>query len=283
MKEMLSYCGWLTMGAVAILMRDQGVAILVNKSFGPKVNAAMAIGNTLSSKCTQLSGSLEGAFWPAIISAYGKGDIPLFQTLACRVSKFSTCLILLFAVPLALEVDEVLILWLKNPPSYTSELCVCFLVILVIDKLTTGHCTAINAVGKVAVYQAVISAVLLLTVPVAWVLFACGCNVYAVSYTVIGTTVGATITRVVFARRIVGLSISLWVMRTVLPMFVAVCVSGLFACVPRIFMKPSFLRIVFTSITFLISYLGFVYYIVMNSVERLFITEHVKERFHLKG
>lgn len=282
-KKMLSYCGWLTMGAVALLMKGQGVVILVNKFFGPSVNAAMAIGNTLSNNCTQLSGSLEGAFWPAIMSAYGKGDLTLFRALASRVNKFATCLVLLFAVPLALEVDEVLALWLKNPPEYAGGLCVCFLVVLAIDKLSIGHCAAINAVGKVAVYQVVVSSILLLTVPVAWGLFALGGSVYSVAYAMIGTAAGATIVRVSFASRIAGLRVRTWFAHTVFPLLVSVVASGLFACLPRFSLASSFVRVSLTSAFFLCAYAVCVCFIVMDRAERNFARIRLGQRFFRKG
>ena len=268
---------------VEFLMKGQGVVLLVNKFFGPKVNASMSIGNTLSNNCTQLSGSMEGAFWPAIVSAYGKGDAELFRTLALRTSKFAACLILIFAVPLAFEIDEVLLLWLKKPPAYTGGLCICFLIVLVVDKITTGHCTAINAVGRVAVYQAVISAVLLLTVPLGWLGFAAGCDVYAVSYAMIGTAVVATMVRVIFASRIAGLSAVTWGRCTVFPLVVAVVFSGLLAYIPQLFLPPSFYRIVLTTLFFLTGYFPLVYLIVMDRSERRYVWDHLKEKLRTKG
>ncbi len=282
-KEMLSYCGWLTMGAVALLMKGQGVVILVNKFFGPRVNAAMAIGNTLSSNCTQLSGSLEGAFWPAIMSAYGKGDMSLFRSLTSRVNKFATCLVILFAVPLSMEVDEVLALWLKKVPAYAGGLCVCFLAVLIIDKLSIGHCAAINAVGKVAGYQVAVSSMLLLTVPIGWGLLALGCTVYSVAYAMIGTAVGATIVRVLLARRIAGLSARAWLVHTVLPLLFSVVVSGLFACLPRFSLSSSFVRVVLTTLFFLCAYAVCVCFLVMDSAERNFARTRLRQKFARKA
>jgi Na+-driven multidrug efflux pump len=128
--------------------------MLINKYFGPQINASMTIANQVSSHTMMLSGAMVGAFQPAITNACGARKYEWMRLMAFRACKFGTLLILIFLIPLAVEIHEVLSIWLKNPPPYTESLCLCMLGVLVIDKSTVGHMVAVNANGKVALYQA---------------------------------------------------------------------------------------------------------------------------------
>ena len=274
-KDMLRYCGWISLGAIALLLKGQGATILVNKFFGPKTNAAMAVGNTLSVQSTQLATSIGGAFWPAITTAYGRGDMHLFKALSFRVSKLATCVALLFTIPLVLEVKEVLVVWLKNPPFQADGLCVLAIATFIADKMTAGHCMAINAIGKVAGYQMVISFVLLLTIPMAWYLLRCGYNVYSVGGVVLATTAVGTLVRLAFARAVAKMSIRKWIVEFVLPVTVTGGMAGIVAWSVRLVVETSIYRIFLTTGIFLLVYVVGMFMWVLDAEEKKYVTRHV--------
>ena len=55
--------------------------------------------------------------------------------------------------PLILEMDTLLMLWLKDSPEYAGDLCQWMLAMLVVDKMTSGSMLAVNAFGKIAAYE----------------------------------------------------------------------------------------------------------------------------------
>ena len=87
-------------------------------------------------------------------------------------------MILVFAIPLALEIDQVLRLWLKTPPQYSANLCVLALAYAVVDKISWGCCIAVYAAGKMALYQVVIGGVFLFAIPIAFLFFKMGMGGY---------------------------------------------------------------------------------------------------------
>lgn len=68
-KELFCYAGWQSFGCLGAMLRTQGIAVLVNKYFGPKVNSAMTLGSSVASHADTLSSSLIGAFQPAMFSS----------------------------------------------------------------------------------------------------------------------------------------------------------------------------------------------------------------------
>lgn len=247
-KRMLSYSGWLIIGGMGDLLSAQGMSVLVNKYFGPRMNAAQNVGNTLSGQCSTLSGSMLGAFWPAIMNAYGAGDIVRVRKLAYQVCKFAPLLIMLFAIPLSLEINEVLLLWLKNPPKYAAGLCVLALIVLVGDRSTHGFAIAMHATGKIAKYQAVVGGVYLFALPLAWLFFAFGMSVYALGYAMIISRGACAFMRMVMARYQTGLSVRHWFFRIGIPLIVIASITISVGLLPRFVMPPSFIRIVVTTV-----------------------------------
>lgn len=247
-KEMMTYSGWLLIGALGDLLSGQGINILVNKYFGPRFNAAMAVGNTLSSQCTTLSGSIIGAFWPAITNAYGAGEFELMRRMVYRVCKIGTICVLAFAVPLSLEVDEVLMLWLKNPPDYASGLCLCALAVAVIDKTTYGYAIAVHATGKISRYQRVVATLFLTALPLAWAFCVFGHNIYYTGVAIIVARGTCAFARLIMARKYTGLQFWYWVWHIGLPIGCIIIFSCLIGWLITYSMPPSFLRVITTTV-----------------------------------
>ena len=271
-----NYAGWQFFGNMGVLLRGQGLAILVNKYFGPAVNASMTIANTVSGQASTLSGSLIGAFQPAIANAYGAGDLDGMRRLAYRACKFGTLLVLLFVIPLAAELPEVLRLWLKQPPRYAVELCWCVLAVLVIDKTAVGHMLAVNARGKIAVYQAFLGTALILTLPLAWLWVALGGGVVAVGLSLVVTMAVCAWGRVFFARKLVGMSARYWLFRIFLPLVAVSAVSGTAAWLPHLWMAPSLFRIIVATLCAEVLLLPLAWFLILDGAERRFIMDRVR-------
>lgn len=168
--EIANFCSWNLIGSTGGILRDQGSAILLNLFFGPKINAAYGISTQVSSQTNQLSAAMAGAFFPEMTACEGKGDRNRMLLLSRNASKYGSLLIIIFAIPLMLEMKYVLGLWLKQPPEYTASFCYLILGAFLIDRLSIGATLAVNAVGKVAAYQVAIGSILLITLPMAWAL-----------------------------------------------------------------------------------------------------------------
>ncbi len=279
-RDLLGYSGWLTFGFLGGLVRSQGMAILVNKAFGPALNASMTIGHTLSIHCDSLSGSLVGAFSPAIMNAYGAGDFEGMRKLAYRACKLATIFLLMFAIPLMLEVDEVLALWLKEPPAFAGSLCIAFLVSAIVDKTAIGHMIAVNAVGKIAVYQTVLGSALIAALPIAGLFLWFGWGVPAIGWALVISMVACAWGRVWFARTLAGLSAGHWARHVLLP--ILVLTAGSFACgvLPRLWIAPSLGRMCLTALFVETVLCLSAWWLVFDANEREFVAEKFRR---LKG
>ena len=274
-KQLGSFAVWTAWGTLGGILRGQGLAIVTNKFFGPRVNSGYAVGNTLSAHTDTLSSSIIGACSPAIFNAWGAKDYERARRLAYQTCKLGTLCVLLFAVPLALEVDEVLLLWLKTPPQYASGFCLLFLATMLIDRLSVGHQITVNARGKMALYQAFVGTALVLSVPVAAVLVSWGLGVYSIGYAMVLATLGCTLGRVWFARSLAGMSARYWFARILMPLGVLVVVSAAAGLLPRLWMEPSFWRVLITTIMVVPVMVVVAWRLVLDSVDRQFIVDRI--------
>jgi O-antigen/teichoic acid export membrane protein len=243
LKQLCYFAGSLAFSGLGTMLRGQGVAILVNKYFGATVNAAMSIANSVNAQSIALVTAMQGAFTPAIVQACGAGDDELMRKMAFRACKFGTLLVLIFALPLGLEIENVMKLWLKTPPSYSSGLCLFMLAVVVVDKCSIGHMIAVMAKGRIARYQMFLGAVLICSLPVAWTFVELGFGVYSIGMALFLMSSICSLGRIWFARRLVSMSSRYWICRVVIPIFLAIIASLAVGFITRVIYAPSFCRL----------------------------------------
>ena len=276
-KKLGNYITWTTLGALGSMLQGQGVAILINKYFGPRVNAGAAVGNSISGHCHMLSGSMIGAFSPAIYNAWGAGQYDLARSLAYRVCKFGTLLTLVFALPMMLEVDEVLLLWLREPPPYAALMCIFVLTTSIIDQTANGHMMCVLANGKIAAYHIFLGGALLMTIPIAWVLLECGFGIASICIALMSMMVSCAWGRVWFARKLVGLSSRHWLVHVFFPLVFLTASSLGIGYLPRLFMNQCFVRICITTAVIELWMLPMAWMLVLNRDEREFVSGKLRQ------
>ena len=271
LRQVISFAGWELLGSICHLFRVQGVSIAVNKFFGASVNAAMALGNSVDANASSLSSSLIGAFQPAIANAYGEGNLDKMRDFAYRACKFGALLQLVFVVPLMAELQQILVLWLKNPPPYTAFLCVTALVSHLFTSSTQGHYSAFSATGKIREYQINMSGITIMTLPVVLVVLWLGGGVFALGVVLMAAMACLALRRVYYAERFTGLSASYWFRRIMLPLVFVGAVSAGAAILPRYFMAENLGRVIVAAIFAETALLPLSWMVVLDAEERRFV------------
>lgn len=277
--QLANYAVWTAVGGLGYLASHQCMSILLNNSFGAKVVAGFGVSQTVSSEAASLTGSLQTAFQPAITTAYGAQDIRGMKQLSYNVCKIGTLLTLIFAIPMAVEIDELLSLWLRNPPPYSSEMCLSMLAFIVIEKLSIGHQMAVNASGKIARFQVVRgllrASVLPLAILPAWIGLGPAVTSVALPLSVVIVVVGD----VILAKSRVGLDGTYWLRSVVVPLIIVVATGVGVGCLPRFFMEPSFARLCATTCLILVSLIPLSWSCVLAKEEREFVQAKILSRF----
>ena len=274
-RELGSFVLYHFFGTFAQLLQGQGTAIVVNKYLGAKSNATIAIGRTVSSHATTLSASLNGALWPAVANAAGAKDYDHMRNLATNASKVGTLLILVFALPLAVEVDTVMALWLGNPPPNVSYICLCVLVTQVLDRLTSGNWMVVFAMGRIKRYQFEICFCFLMGFLMIWGAVAVSWGIRGVGHALIAMWILIATVRVLNGYRVAHLSVRAWVKSVLFPTMLISGVCLVVGLPIHHVMRASFGRVVLSSCVVLLTFFPFAWFVVLTAQER----EFVRSRF----
>jgi O-antigen/teichoic acid export membrane protein len=277
LKELFGFVGWKMFGMSCVVLRGQGTPVLINLYFGPLLNAAYSIAYRLSTQATSLSGAMQGAFQPALVSAEGKGDRQQMLSMAIQVCKFGTLLILFFVIPLTLEMESLLNLWLKTPPKYAGGLCQWMMAMLVVDKMTSGPMLAVNAFGKIAVYEIIQGSMFLLALPLMWLFLKLDMGPVSIGTALFISTAIYCAGRLLFSKHLLQFPVGRWIQQVAVPVLTLVAGSAAAGWGVMQVVDAGFLRLCLTTgitgvVTLVIGWLW-----LLNRAERSFIVEMIKK------
>lgn len=176
-KEMSKFAGWTLNGNIAWICNTQGFNILINLFFGTVVNAARGVSFQIQSKIFSFCDNFQTAVRPQITKSYSVGDFERMHSLIINSSKFSFYLLLLLSLPIYIEIDEVLRLWLVNVPQHTANFVRIILLCSVVDVLRNPMNAAVHATGEIRKFQLWEATTLLLILPFAYVVLKLGMQV----------------------------------------------------------------------------------------------------------
>ena len=174
LKEMFKFASWNFVGVSSVLLMGNGVNILVNMFFGVILNAAQGIATQVNSALSQFVNSFTMAIKPQITKSYANGDYQYMYKLACLGAKYSFFLMWILALPLLLETDLILKLWLKDIPDYAVLFVRLNIVLALIAVFSETLITMMLATGDIKKYQIIVGGTGLLTVPLVYILFKAG-------------------------------------------------------------------------------------------------------------
>ena len=155
-KDILTFSAWNMFGTFASIARDQGVNMILNLFFGPIVNAARGIAFQVKNAVDGFSANISTAARPQFTQSYAQGDVSRTMFLMFSISKL--CYITLFALslPLMVEVDFVLHLWLGDVvPEYTSIFVVIICCSTLISIFNPQMSYVVHATGNMKRYQTI--------------------------------------------------------------------------------------------------------------------------------
>ena len=173
-KEMISFSGWIMIGAAASVGQTSGSALIVNSVFGTVLNASFGIANQVNSIVLMFARNLGQAATPQITKSFSSGNSNRTITLAAHISKYSVFLMLLPSLPILLETEYLLSLWLVEVPPYTVIFCQLMIINALVNGLTGGLASLIQATGKIKIFQIILSSTSLLSLPIGYFLFKTG-------------------------------------------------------------------------------------------------------------
>lgn len=204
MKELLSFSGWHFFGTFSVVIRSQGINILLNLFFNPAVNAARAIAYQVYHAVSQLSHNFFVAVKPQIYKTYAAGEKEALYKLILRSTTMSSLLVSILIFPILANTHYILGLWLKEIPDYAVIFTQLVLVNGLVDS-TNGPTTAsVLATGKIRKYEIIVGGLFILNLPISYLALKTGCEPTATMIISIIIALVVTFVRAFFMCKMIG-------------------------------------------------------------------------------
>lgn len=169
LKEMTGFAGWNFIGVSSAILRDQGGNILLNLFYGPALNAARGVANQVSNAIGSFVGNFMIALNPQITKSYAAAEYGYMFSLIFRGARFSYYLLLWLALPVLLNTQYILSIWLNVVPEHATLFVQLVLVFSMCEAISNPLITVMLATGKIRNYQIVVGGLQTMNFPLSYI------------------------------------------------------------------------------------------------------------------
>jgi O-antigen/teichoic acid export membrane protein len=226
-REIISFSGWTLFGAISNVARTHAVTILLNQSFSPAVVAARALSVTIASKVNIFSGNFNASLYPPIVKTYAANQRQEMYALITGSSKITFFLLWVFALPMMVEMESILGIWLTTVPPDAVLFSQLALVEALILSISLPLTAAARAPGKMKAYELTLGTIQIGIFLTAWAVIAAGAAAYSVFIVAILANILMFGIRLFLVNRLTGFPMANFLRFTALPVLGIVLVSAL--------------------------------------------------------
>lgn len=277
-REMLSFAVFSMIRSIDGLARTQITGIILNMFFGPIVNAAYGITRSVELGISTLANNVRGAASPQVIKLYARDETDNLLNLSIRICKITYFLMFLMILPVILEAETVLCLWLGKYPEQTPLFMRLALVSPLISVLFASIVQIINATGNINRYALMQIAYSILYLFVVYFVLKMGFPPAIVFVAIAGTTVLQGINAVIFVKKLTNFPLMKYLLYGTC---VSLLVSFVAAIVPSLihfYMGKSLMRFFVVSAASIASCGIFMWFIGLNRYEKEYLLEIIKRK-----
>ena len=243
--------------------------MVINIFFGPVVNAARGVAAQVNSGLQSFVQNITVPVRPQIVQSYASGNISRTLSLTYSVSKLSCMLLYFISLPVVLEIDTILNIWLgNNVPEHASTFVIIIVLTSFVNNLNAAVSNVVHATGKMMLYQITGSVCILMAIPLAYVVLRLGGTAeLAIAMTLLSMIVTQIVALFVL-RTLIEFSIRDYCSFTIFPMIKIVCISIWPSLLLHIFMDAGLLRLFCVGIVSILVSSSVIYRFGLSSSER---------------
>ena len=278
-----SFASWNLIGSMAVIGVTQGLNILLNIFFGPAVNAARAVAVQVQAAINSFAYNFQTAINPQITKSYAVKDFSYMHQLIFSSSKYSFFVLFILSLPVIIETDYILNLWLGEYPIYTIEFLRIILCISLIDATSNALVTSISATGNIKKYQIIIGTILIMVVPLSYIILKIGYlkpEVVFLMHLIINII--ALFIRLFFAYNMIQLNIKNYIQQVFVRIILVIVCTIPIPFFLHNYLQPSLLRLGIICFTSTMLNIIVIYIIGLQKTEKKLISTKVKSVLHIK-
>lgn len=276
-KEMFGFASWNMIGSSSVILSDQGVNILLNiLCNNPIVNAARGLAMQVNQAVNSFAQNFMTALNPQITKSYGAGDFDSYKKTMINGGRFSMSLLTLLALPILVETDYILHLWLGEVPDYAVYFVRLILLFAISESMSTTFTTGLLATGKIKKLQLLVGGCRFLNFPLSYFALYMG---YSPEITIIIAIILSQVNlfiRLRLLNKYIHISIFDFYYNVVFKEIITILVPLIATMQMTQYLPNNFGRLIITTITTTLLSFVCVWYIVCNKEERNYILTKIK-------
>lgn len=218
-KSMLQFSGWNLFGSLAWIVMNQGINILLNILYGPALVAARVITLQINTGLLTLVNGFRTALNPQIIKNYSSGNLEEMKTLSLISAKYTFYLALFLILPVYLELEKILALWLVEVPEWTILFTQLVLIFTLVQTFDLSFGIIFQATGDMKYNQIMSGSVYLSIIPIYLIInHFFELNPSAIFYIqIVAGVFVAFVVKIYLLKRIIGITLSVYFKLIILP------------------------------------------------------------------
>lgn len=281
LKEMTGFAGWNFFTNSAYILNTQGVNLLINIFFGVGVNAARGIATQVDHAVMQLVNSFTTALNPQITKSYAAGNMDGMVSLVCRGAKFSYFLLFLLALPILMETEYILTVWLKIVPEHAVNFVRLAIIASLVNIVGKTGYTAAMATGSIRRYVLWVTPVGSMVFPLTWISFFFGAPSESTYIVFIIVYVVVEAVRLWIMKGLLDFPIGLFLEKVIIRILFVTAISLIVPLTIIVCMEPSWERAVLSFVTCIACSIFCTYTLGLSANEKKVIIDIVKKKLHL--
>ena len=279
LKEMFGFSGWNLFGTFSYVFFTQGVNLMLNFFCGTAVNAARGIAVQVESVVRNFATNVQSTMNPQIIKSYAQSDKQRMFSLVFASSRYCFFLFWLIALPIILEAEYLLKIWLGDYPEHTVNFLRITLLNVTLESLVTPLYMSNLASGKLKMYQICMCVISTVFIPATYIAIKLTRIPESVFLCILALSIVEMVARVIIVHRQVGLPRMEYVRKVILTVL-AVSAAG--SAVPVLIhfnMGTGLARLLIVGSICVLSMGLSVYFIGIDNNERGIVKAFVRQRF----
>lgn len=280
-KEMVTFSGWTATGNLSVILSNQGLNVIMNIFYGTVVNAAKGLADTITWLVKSFASSVITATVPRMTKLFGDNKLEELKKLVIDSSQICVFFITIFALPVILEIDTFMNIWLTEVPEYTTI----FIKIVLINSIYTFPTTTleqcINAIGKVKKATIYLSPIYLSYFPIAYLIMYYGGTPVMVYFCLFIISTMALVTQLYILRKSISFNVRSYLFKIPITSILIFAISYGICHVIQSQIQPSFARLIIICSISMSLYTILYLYIVLSKENRQKITNIIKRKLHI--
>ncbi len=232
-KEMFSFSSWNLIGSGAMVLRNQGVDVLLNMFFNIAVNAAKGIAYQVQGAIQLFISNFTTAINPQLTISISKNDTKRANELIFHGGRMSFMMMMIIAVPFMIITEDVLKIWLGDAPTYAVGFVRLTIIMLLCDTLVRLLKNGILANGNIRNFQLIAGLIKLMALPIIALLLRFGFNPYTGFIVNIFIEFICLVPELYFASKLLSFDVKYYLRKGIIPCWIsficAVSISYIFS------------------------------------------------------